>query len=76
LQRLLGNMDNDGKSQKRPVPTVAPSAAPANPAVGMADPAQLIEQARAEEGRTQKVGKERKSKRTAAAAPAPGFNLN
>ena len=81
LQRLFGNMQHDSRSGGESYkPSTAP-AAPAAPAVGALDPAQLIEQARREEahsGSARKGRKERGSKRTASAAPAPapGFNLN
>lgn len=62
LQRLLGNMDNDGVSgAKRPAPSQAPSAA-GGQAVGAADPSG--------------AGKGKDRKRTAAAdSAAPGFSL-
>ncbi|MGH6785690.1 MAG: type II and III secretion system protein family protein [Novosphingobium sp.] len=66
IQRLFGNMENDGKSgASRPMPTAAP-AAPAAPKVGLDDnPAALP-------AKPKKKGRER----TANAAAAPGFNLN
>ena len=70
VQRLLGNMDNDGKSgATRPVPTAAgDTAVPAGPQVGAlsmpAAPAQVA----------QSNKKRGKSDRQAAAAK-PGFNL-
>lgn len=40
LQRILGNMESDGKSgEQRPEATKAPSAAPAGPGIGAAEPA-------------------------------------
>jgi pilus assembly protein CpaC len=74
LQRLLGNMDSDGKSGGRPTPTVAPAAG--NPPLGAADPAQLIQQAQADEAGKGKKRKESKGNQTASAVPTPGFNLN
>lgn len=65
VQQLLGNMDNDGVTgAARPKPTAAPDRA-ANPTVGADDS-------------EQREGKQRKrSEREASAAaiPAPGFNL-
>ncbi len=40
LQRILGNMESDGKSgEQRPEATKAPSAAPVGPGIGAAEPA-------------------------------------
>jgi len=64
-QQLLGNMDNDGVSgASRPKPTAAPDRA-ANPSVGAADSEQEQPAKR----------KHRKRDESAAAIPAPGFNL-
>lgn len=66
IQRIFGNMENDGKSGvSRPLPTAAP-AAPAAPRVGLEEsPAALP-------AKPKKKGRER----SADAGAAPGFNLN
>jgi len=64
LQRLLGNVEQDGKSgASRPMPSAAP-AATAAPSLGAADPAP-----------EPRKGSKRKSRSAKADAPAPGFNL-
>ena len=67
IQRLFGNMENDGKSGvSRPLPTAAP-AAPAAPKVGLEDTPALVP------AKPKKKGRERSAD---AGAAAPGFNLN
>jgi pilus assembly protein CpaC len=62
VESLLGNMESDGVSgSTRPTPTAAPDKT-TSPAVGAAEP-------------NNKDRKARKSDKTAAASPAPGFNL-
>jgi pilus assembly protein CpaC len=72
LQRILGNMENDGKSgAERPKPSAGAQSA-TNPTVGaLSDPAAASSprQAREERG-------SRRNARTAKATPAPGFNLD
>lgn len=78
LQRILGNVENVGKSgTQRPGPTAKPADAP-NPKVGTADPVALPapRTARDERNDERKNGKANRNRRTAAAAAAPGFNLN
>jgi pilus assembly protein CpaC len=82
IQRLLGHMENDGKTgAQRPVPTAAPAdSAGTGPKVGAIEtPADLYRAL----GNPNAAGSDAKDKRkpskkaqTAAAAPAPGFNLN
>lgn len=82
-QRIFGNMEHDSKTGgDRPKPTTAP-AAPAAPSVSAIDPnQQLVAEARLEDARSGKghaakpAKEDRKSKKTAAADAAPGFNLN
>lgn len=69
IQRVFGNMENNGKSGgTRPMPTAAPASAPA-PKVGELDtpPAALP----VEDKRSKK-----KSRTAAAEAAAPGFSMN
>lgn len=82
LQRLLGNMEHDSRSGgDRPKPTTS-SGAPEAPTVGAATPtpAEMIEQARREDGGKGRQAREdrkpSRSKQTAATAALPGFNLN
>jgi pilus assembly protein CpaC len=82
IQRLLGHKENDGKTgAQRPVPTAAPAdSAGTGPKVGAIEtPADLYRAL----GNPNAAGSDAKDKRkpskkaqTAAAAPAPGFNLN
>jgi len=69
LQRLLGNLDSDGKSgEQRPGPSASESSQTATPPLGMADPDTGSDK--------KKRKKERKAEhRTASNAPAPGFSL-
>ena len=69
VQRLFGNMDNDGVTGKqRPGPTVAPEAqGPAAPQIGTLDTATPA--------RPEKVKKQKRNRKAAAAA-TPGFSLN
>jgi len=71
LQRILGNMEQDGVSgQERPKPRAAEPEAP-NPEVGLTDPAALPAQA---EKTTRKARKARRSAKAEAAVP--GFDLD
>ena len=73
VQRLLGGMENDGKSgASRPMPTAAgDTAVPAGPQVGsLAQPAGAAQVA---QGKDDRKGKRNKSRQAAAAQP--GFNL-
>ena len=71
LQRILGNVENVGKSgTTRPQPTAKPTDAP-NPKVGALEPAALPAPAKDSDDR-----KSRRARRTAAVTAAPGFNLD
>ena len=74
LQRILGNIEQDGVTGgDRPKPRAAEPAAP-NPAVGMTEPAALPAPISGSEADRRK---KRKAKRTTqASAPTPGFNLD
>lgn len=74
LQRILGNIEQDGVSgAKRPEPRAAQPDAP-NPAVSLVEPAALPTQASAG---ARDERRPKKSKRSARAeAPVPGFNLD
>ncbi|WP_423140571.1 type II and III secretion system protein family protein [Parablastomonas sp. CN1-191] len=83
IQRLLGNMENDGKSgAQRPMPSSAPAdVTGTGPRVGAIEtPADLYRALGnpAAAGGADSKDKRKKSKQvqTASAAPAPGFNLN
>jgi len=69
IQRIFGNMENNGKSGgSRPMPTAAPSGAPA-PKVGELDTPPVV--------RPVDDKRSKKKPRTAAAeAAAPGFSMN
>ena len=69
IQRIFGNMENNGKSGgSRPMPTAAPSGAPA-PKVGELDTPPVVRPV--DDKRSKK-----KSRTAAAEAAAPGFSMN
>ena len=71
VQRLLGNMENDGKSgAERPHPTTAPDTATAPKIGGLDVPPALPAEPK------NKLDKRGKRSADASAAPVPGFNLN
>ena len=76
IQRLLGNIASDGKSEvSRPVPTAAPPRA-AGPQVGIGDnAAPSAAQADSNDNRETSSVRRGSARSSAADAPVPGFNL-
>ncbi|HUQ13080.1 MAG TPA: type II and III secretion system protein family protein [Novosphingobium sp.] len=72
IQRLIGNMENDGKSgAQRPVPRAAGDAPVSGPNVGALDPSAATPAMLADPKKSRRARKDRQ----AAAAAAPGFSL-
>ncbi len=71
IQRLIGNMENDGVSGgSRPKPKAAPDTAP-DPKVGLTEPSPSAPVRQASSSRKSRKGDDRAD----AGVPAPGFNL-